>query len=328
MYPDRIESLVHGLVTVATSGPQQIQYGRVMRLLTDGWCARGPSLAEAAAELAPPSTLWWESEEFRDAPSDDLRAALNTWILTGHVPHRRDVKGAGDGLVDLVLCPTNAPKEPLEILATIDWSYQAAVPRAEALVAELNGSDPPELYFAIHMERGWQPPKTKGRKAREAGDRWRAAVERVRGEARAGAISDDAAEAIQEVFPGLEFRPPIYAQGKSGFALESWNAAVSDSGEIPYLERLSTFLATAERPVHHLAKLEREAVELGAQRQHLYLLMASTGRWGNLAPTSPSWFTEGIFTAPDGLTDLWLDGGTGYIIRWRQERGWTYHEQD
>jgi hypothetical protein len=299
-----------------------------MRLLTEGWCERGPSLTEAATALSVPPSAWWESDEFRDAPNDDRRAAMNVWLLTGLTPERRDVKGAGDGLVDLVLRSLDAPPEPVEILGTLDPNYQAALPRAEALIAELNGDQPPRLHFPVYMERGWEPPKTKGRKAREAGDRWRKAVERVQHEARAGAISAGAVASMQEVFPGIEFGAPTDEPGTTGFALSSWNAAVLESGEVPYLDRLSRYLATEDRPVHHLEKLEREANTLGAQRQHLYLLVASTGRWGNLLPTSPSWFTDGTFTAPDGLTDLWLDGGTGYIMRWRRERGWTYHEKN
>lgn len=305
-----------------------LKYGRVMRLLTEGWCERGSSISEAAARLSALDAPWWESDEFRDAPSDDLRAAMNVWFLTGATPSRRDVKGAGDGLVDLVLRPSAAQPEPIEILATIDWGYQAAVPRAAALVAELNGADPPSLYVPVHLARGWDPPLTKGRKARQMGDRWRSAIERVRREARVGSISEEATAEIATVFPGIEFGTPVAEPGRSGFRLESWNAAAVDSGSIPYLDRLSAYLATEERPVHHLEKLDREATTLGAQRQHLYLLMAAAGRWGNLLPTSPSWFTDGIFTAPEHLTDLWLDGGTGYIMRWRRESGWTYHETD
>lgn len=307
---------------------RSIQYGRSVRLLTEGWCERGPSISEAAAELTSPESAWWESAEFQTAPSDDLRAAMNLWFLTGLVPQRRDVKGAGDGLVDLLLSPTDAAPQPVEILSTIDWSYQAALPRAMSLVAELNGDEPPALSFPVHLERGWEPPMTKGRGARDVGDRWRTAVERVRREARTGTISADATTEIQEVFPGIEFGAPVDDPSKPGFRLISWNAAALDSGDVPYLERLSSYLATEERPVHHLAKLEREARHLGSQRRHLYLLVASAGRWGNLLPTSPSWFTEGDFTPPEGLTDLWLDGGTGYIMRWRRERGWTYHEQN
>lgn len=299
-----------------------------MRLLTEGWCERGHSISEAAAVVPPPDSEWWDSPEFLDGPGDDRRAAINLWLLTGLTPERRDVKGAreGGGLVDLLLGPAGAPVEVVEVLTTLDPDHQDAVPRAGALVAELNGEEPPALLFPVDLERGWEPPRTRGRKARATRERWHAAVERLQRDARAGAISAEAAAAAADVFPGIEFRDPIEDPERHGFVLSSLNAAALDSGDVPYLERLSVYLQAEERPVHHLAKLAREAAELGAQRRHLYLLVASAGRWGNLLPTSPSWFTDGIFTAPDGLTDLWLDGGTGYIMRWRRESGWTYHE--
>ena len=299
-----------------------------MRLLTEGWCERGPSLSEAAASVPPPASAWWDSAEVMDGPNDDRRAAINLWLLTGLTPERRDVKGErdGDGRVDLLLRPDGAPVEVVEVLTTMDRDHQDAVPRAAALVAELNGAEPPALLFPVHLERGWEPPLTRGRKGKAARQRWAAVVERLQREAAAGAISTEAAAEAAAVFPGIEFREPIDDPERNGFVLSGFNAAVRESDDVPYLERLSTYLAAEERPVHHVAKLAREAAALGAQRQHLYLLIASTGGWGDLLPTSPSWFTDGTFTAPDDLTDLWLDGGTGYIMRWRRESGWTYHE--
>ncbi|GAA2887062.1 hypothetical protein [Microbacterium esteraromaticum] len=299
-----------------------------MRLLTEGWCERGPSLSEAAAAVPPPESAWWDSAEFVDGPEDDRRAAINLWLLTGLTPERRDVKGErdGDGRVDLLLRPAGAPVEVVEVLTTLDRDHSDAVPRAAALVAELNGAEPPALLFPMHLKRGWEPPLTRGRKGRAAGRRWREVVERLQHEAHAGAISAEAAAEAAAVFPGIEFRDPIDDPERGGFWLSSLNAAVRDPEDVPYLERLSAYLAAEERPVHHVVKLAREAAALGAQRRHLYLLVASAGQWGDLVPTSPSWFTDGTFTAPNGLTDLWLDGGTGYIMRWRREGGWTYHE--
>lgn len=299
-----------------------------MRSLTEGWCERGPSLDEAAAVVSPPASAWWNSAEFLDGPDDDRRAAINLWLLTGLTPERRDVKGErdGDGRVDLLLRPLSAPVEVVEVLTTLDRDHQDAVPRAAALVAELNGAAPPALLFPVHLERGWEPPLTRGRKGKATARRWAGVVERLQCEARSGAISAEAAAEAAAVFPGIEFRDPIDDPERGGFRLSSLNAAVRDPEDVPYLERLSAYLAAEERPVHHVAKLAREATNLGAQRRHLYLLVASAGEWGGLLPTSPSWFTDGTFTAPDDLTDLWLDGGTGYIMRWRRESGWTYHE--
>lgn len=298
-----------------------------MRLLTEGWCERGPSLAEAASALHPHTPEWWHSAEFLNTPSDDLRAAINLWIFTGFIPERRDVKGGGDGLVDLLLHPDNAPVEVVEVLTTLDPYHQEAAAHAADLVAELNGSTPPARLFPVHLERGWEPPLTRGRRSKVTGRLWGAVVERLQREAATGVISAEVAAEAATVFPGIAFGESIDDEERCGFVLSSFNAAVPVVGDSPYLERLSVYLDTEQRPVHHIAKLAREAKALSAKRRHLYLLVASTGQWGDLLPTSPSWFTDGVFTAPDALTDLWLDGGTGYIMRWRRESGWTYHEE-
>lgn len=54
-----------------------------MRLSTEGWCERGPSLSEAAAAVPAPASAWWDSAEFLDGPDEDRRAAINLWLLTG-----------------------------------------------------------------------------------------------------------------------------------------------------------------------------------------------------------------------------------------------------
>ncbi|PVW05438.1 hypothetical protein DEA06_06780 [Microbacterium sp. Gd 4-13] len=297
-----------------------------MRNLLEGWCPRGPSIDEAAHTLPAPTMPWWESDEFVGCPSDDWRAALYAWVLTGLTPERRDTKGAGDGLVDLLLRPEQGPPQPLEVLSTIDPAYQAAVPHALALIAELNGDDPPPRLIPVSLGREWRPPLTK--KDAATRKRWRAAVERARNDAQTGDLSADTVAELQAVFPGLEVGQWVGEIESGGFKLSSWNAAVAPSGDVPYLDRLTTYLSTDRQAVRHVDKLRREAETLGAERTHLFLLVASSGTWGNLLPTSPSWFTEGVFVAPDGLTDIWMDGGTGYLMRWRREDGWSYHETE
>lgn len=297
-----------------------------MRNLLEGWCPRGPSIDEAARALRTPVIRWWESAEFADCPSDDWRAALYAWVLTGHTPERRDTKGAGDGLADLLLRPEESEPQPLEVLSTIDPVHKAAVPHALALIDELNGDDPPPRLIPVSLGRGWKPPLTKQDAATRR--RWRAAVQRARHDAQAGDLSTDTVAELQAVFPGLQFGQWVGEMERGGFEVSSWNAAVAPSNGVPYLDRLSNYLATDRQALRHVDKLRREAVTLGAKRTHLFLLVASTGARGNLLPTSPSWFTEGTFTAPAGLTDLWMDGATGYLMRWQQESGWTYHETE
>ncbi|MGF9660172.1 hypothetical protein AAIH18_22330, partial [Pantoea agglomerans] len=101
--------------------------------------------------------------------------------------------------------------------------------------------------------------------------------------------------------------------------------AGANNAEAPYLNELSDYLAHDPIIGKKLSKLERERQEHGAVRTHLYIHMAPTGQRGGLLPTSPSYFTWGEFTAPEVLTDLWLDGNTGRLFHWTVESGWVFH---
>jgi hypothetical protein len=194
------------------------------------------------------------------------------------------------------------------------------------LVAQLNRSSPPKDFFPVSLETGWDAPFTRKDKTVRA--RWDAVVARARDEAGRGDLTAETRAELHDIFPSLQVGAPRMDPARAGFTLVSWSARVEPSQDVPYLERLSDYLRESERGQHHIEKLKREAKEVSADHLHLYLLVASTGKWGNLLATSPSYLTEGIFEPPASLTDIWLDGGTGYLYRWRQETGWTYHQND
>jgi len=289
------------------------------------WCERGDSLTECLAALLQNSDTWINPVEFRDAREDEVRAAFNLWLLTGLRPYPRDVPGQGQGLIDIVLTSPNQTVEAVEVLSTQDSDYLQDVARAVELTAQLNGTTPTPTRYSVQLERDWTPPLTRGRQARRDAQAWKQAVDRIAAEAQQGHPTPEALSQIQAVFPGLTISPSTDF-GEPGFQLDSWNAAVPEDDSTPYLDRLSTYLSGEERPVHHLEKLKREANNLGAQRSHLYLLVASAGRWGGLFPASPSYFQGNSFVAPESLTDLWLDGGNGLIFHWQRDMGWRYHE--
>lgn len=293
------------------------------RNLLEGWCERGPSVAESARGVTPPATRWWESDAFLSWDGDDRRAALYAWLLTGRTPQRRDSPGAGDARVDLVLDGDGQGLELIEILSTIDGSYQQDIDRARRLVADLN-ADVPRFTVAVRLNRGWTAPLTRNDRA--AGRSWDAAKAAARVDSAEGVLRPETLDLLQEAWPSASFSVVTDAGYGPGYYLSSWNARVLDSGSVPYLARLSDYLSSDHQAVRHVMKLEREAAALGATRLHLYLLLSSTGELGDLLPSSPSYLTEGTFQPPEGLTDIWLDGGTGYIYRWTVERGWSYHE--
>jgi hypothetical protein len=295
------------------------------RNLLLGWCERGRSFTEAAAELRD-VVPWWDEPAFADKGTDEYRAAMNVYVHTGHIPSLHDAHGNGDGRADLLLRPRDGAPQLVEVLSTLDNRMLDAQRRAADLLRDLNGDNPPASSIPVRLDTGWEPPLTRKNKA--TGVKWRDAAARARLEAHAGAVTEETRRELREVFPSLELGEPSHDDVRGGFHLVSLHARVQSSGEVPYLDRLSDFLGSNERAVHHVEKLEREQAETGADRLHMYLLIASTGEYGNLLPTSPSWLTEGTFTAPEALTDIWLDGGTGQVFWWRRERGWTYHDND
>jgi hypothetical protein len=291
-----------------------------MTNLSENWCERGASIEEVARALSPDAAAWWEGTNEWDP--DDRRAAIYAWFLTGRIPERRDTPGAGDRRVDLTLLHADGSQELVEVLSTIDQNYQRDIHRAQDLVRELNPDGRSAMSVAVSMAHGWTAPFT--RSDAQTKRNWRAAVELAHRDMLVGYLRQETVNAIRAVFPDLAFRE--VGKGGPGFFLTSWGARVDDSMGRPYLGRLSEYLGTDGQAVRHVQKLRDEAADLGIERTHLYLLVASTGTLGNLLPNTPASLTEGDFVAPDGLTDLWLDGGSGFIARWRIERGWTYHE--
>lgn len=295
------------------------------RNLLLGWCERGPSLSEATHALRD-VTPWWEAPEFADQSSDEYRAAMTVFVQTGRTPSLRDGPGSGDGRADLLLAGgVGEAAQLVEVLSTLDARMLDAQKRATDLLRDLNGDDPPAQFVPVSLEPGWEPPFTKKDKALRTA--WLKVCARAREEARTGELSESVCAELEAVFPSLQLGQPRLDHLRHGFHLISLHARV-ENRDAPYLDHLSEYLATNQRAVHHVEKLLREQEATGADRLHLYLLVAATGEHGNLLPTSPSWLTEGEFTAPEPLTDIWLDGGAGRVFWWRRESGWSYHDND
>ena len=292
----------------------------LVRDLSKDWCERGPSIEEAAANFSVEDADWWFAAEDEAWDPDDRRAAVYTWFLTGMRPERRDIPGAGDSRVDLTLHDPDGRVEVVEVLSTLDKHYQADIHRAAGLVRELNPEGPAAISVSVSMGHGWEAPYTRS----SAKSDWQAAVKMAHRDLLDGSLRADTVAAIRSVFPALALKE--VAEGGPGFFLSSWGARVEGSEGRPYLDRLSDYLATDRQAIRHIEKLRDEAAALKSERTHLYLLVASTGTFGNLLAGTPSFLMEGVFSSPEGLTDLWLDGGVGFIGRWRVGRGWTYHD--
>ncbi|WP_447947954.1 hypothetical protein [Microbacterium maritypicum] len=294
-----------------------------MRNMLEGWGERGTSWAEAAAALRADVQPWWEDSRWDEDP-DDRRAALTVWLFTGMVPERRDFAGAGDSRADLLLTAEDGHREVVEVMTTIDASFQHEQTSAARLVEELNQSEH-RTSIPVSLEGQWTPPRTKkGSPQRKA---WQETVRLLHEEtASTGKPSPDTVRKLERLFVGLQVGEPSEDEEPRGFHLASILAKVQDHEGVPYLDLLTRFLQTDRQAVRHVEKVKREVAATGSTRGHLYLLVASTGQHGHLLPISPSYLTDGTFEPPDGVDELWLDGGTSHIFRWQREHGWTYHE--
>lgn len=280
--------------------------------LARDWCAEGERLRTAQARV--PIAAWEALRaEFADVRGFEGRAAEYLLPLTGLTPELFD-KGTRERAIDIVLHGP-AGCEVVEVTSTIDERYQRLSRHAEKLAAEVSKYYRGGRCWNLSLRHGWLD-RIEGNK-RERDQLHRLIADELRTLDERDSAGDElkAADWINvATVPGGE--PGVHAVGRS--------AGVLNAAE-PYLTRLTGYLAASPLIASKMRKLRVHAHTLGATRSHLYLMTASTGESGNLMVWSPAALTQGTFAAPAGLTDLWLEGGTGDIYHWTTETGWLFH---
>lgn len=284
------------------------------RNLMEGWCREGITLAKAADSVSPAAHREREAE-FGQSEADEARAAAYLHIFTGDLPRLEDKNGR-QRAVDLTLHNANQLTGIAEVTSTLDGNFQRNSAQLRRLVEDINlrynGSD----FWALGFEHGWTMPPNRDLSALSE----HLCAQLISASETPG-IDIDAPVKLAENVVGYR----VAAQSPEQVRLSSWNANIPGSSEDPYLDRLSTYLSSSDLITKKVEKLYAEKVRLCSNKQHLYLLMASTGDSGDLLPTSPSFFTWGSFSCPEPITDLWLDGGTGEIYHWNMYDGWVFH---
>lgn len=281
---------------------------------TEDWCAEGVSLRRAEAQLT--AAMWDEMRgEYEGAKPFDRRAAYHLLLLTGLLPRWYD-RPPRQGAIDILLEGPAGEREVVEVTSSLDGRYQERRQHTENLATSVSalysGTQSWHLSFA---EGWWEDVVATPRERRQLHERIVAEL-----------VDLDARQATTAVFRAAHWvRAVVVQSGEPGVHATGWSAGVRPSSE-PYLDRLTHYLSSSSLIESKMSKLLDHANLLGASRAHLYLLMGSTGDAGNLLPWSPSLMTQGSFTAPEGLTDLWLDGGTGEVYHWTAEDGWRFHE--
>lgn len=257
--------------------------------------------------------------EFVGQPIEEKRAAILVQTFTGDAAHLEDANGR-QGAVDLTLGPPGQVSGIVEVTSTLDAAFQRNSAQLVRLVEQVDHLYVGDMAWALGLEYGWSMPTNRdiGQLASELATELLAAESRL--EILGGRESVAVGEHVSAYLADLP--------QSRGVSLSSWSTNTPNSPDLPYLDLLSRYLSTSDLIARKISKLITERTRLGSSRQHLYLLMASTGRHAGLLPATPSVFTWGTFVCPDPVTDVWIDAGTGTLYHWDAHRGWVYHDLD
>ncbi len=286
------------------------------RNLLENWCPVGMSIpdafralgAERVRELEAGLDAWPESEV------DERHAALCLAAHLGRWPVLRDQVRVGDGLADLELHRDGEPVEVAEVMSTLDQVFMGNFDFLKRrLIAAVSAAYRGPGAWDLDFERGVELPR--GRNLQSAAMTWASRISALDAEERMHA--NPIGDGVSAYRLASDHPRGVFFGGAS--------AEVPSSGDAPYLDRLTQYLASDGIVHRHVEKLIRDGDSIGAARRHLFLRPASTGRNGGLLGMSPSYFTWGTFSAPDGLTDVWLDAGDFNVFHWTGELGWVFH---
>lgn len=289
------------------------------RNLLETWCPMGSPLTARLSSLRGDKVMALQRliDRYVERNRDEVRAAVVLAACTDAIPNVLDVRGESggqQGSADLELLYDDGVIDIAEVTATIDSDYMVDHRGGlDRLLRSVNRIYEGTWAWGLMIDASFTWPNGKKQIENQA----QTMAARLHNSERG---SLDLPVAVEE---GLIAQP--IAGRQAGIYWSSSSARVPDPGEQPYLERLEVFLEQDANIAKHIAKLKSEAVNRGAHRRHLYLLMASTGTNGHLLPASPGLFGLGEFVAPDGVDNLWLDGGTGEIYHWSAEQGWMFH---
>jgi hypothetical protein len=283
------------------------------RSVRDGSCAEGISY-QHASRLIPSEAYDATHLEFSDASGYEMRAAVNLLTYTGIRPLRRDRDGR-QGAVDIELRGPDGSVEVAEVTSTRDEKIERDLQQSERLAAETQDRYTGQASWSMHFTAGWRAPSNQ---------------KKLISLAVFIAKELEALDVDGRDFMTIKSVPWLNVHRVAGVGVvevNGWNANIPDSARMPYAERLSLYLHSSPLISRKRQKLAREANQLGAQRQHLYLFVTGAGTDGALLPASPAHMTWGDFACPPEITDLWVDGGGDKIFQWNLESGWSFHRR-
>ncbi len=282
------------------------------RDIRQGWCPEGRSLNVAIDGFGIAAYRSVE-EEFKQAHPMELRAACHLAAFTGLSPRWRDRDGR-QGAIDIELHGDGGAIDIAEVTSTLHGEHERDARRVEQLVDQIGLHYTGGHTWLVHLQHGWTTPGNREMKA--------LAVQIAQ-----ELFTFDATGRTDGAIAAVSWMFVRHGSGNEPqrVSIVSWNTNSPEAGPEPYLNRLTRYLSESQLIASKRRKLLRESNFLGSQKKHLYLHMTLAGRNGHLFPASPFHLTRGKFNAPDDLTDLWLDGGTGEIYHWQQGDDWSFH---
>ena len=285
------------------------------RNLLKDWCPVGRSFPDGLRAFGDDSRIQRLDAHLKSLAGLRAGEPGAAWALAAHTglwPEPRDGAEAGQRLIDFVLRGADDYLEAAEVMQTTDPKFMRRLrTMSDAIVPAVHAAYRGSRSWGLQFERFIDLPAS-----------WRDLQRRASGWAEALGSADPDAGTV-ELGSGLSAWP-FSDERPAGVYFSSANAEIAERAEIPYLDRLSAYLATDSNIARHVEKLRAESATLAARRTHLYLPIAASGENGDLLALSPSLFTWGTFTPIDGITDLWLANGLD-VFHWSAETGWVYH---
>jgi hypothetical protein len=222
------------------------------RDLTQNWCREGASLSDATSQI-PAETHREREAEFAAEANDEGRTAAYLQAFTGLRPHLEDTNGR-QGAVDLILEDAGRTDGIVEVTSTRDGGFLRNTAQLRHLIDQIDQGYLGSGSWALGFEYGWTMPAN--RELTNFGGELSASLNEVDG----SGIDENASPVT--IGPNiLAYRVP--SQGAGTVHIASWSTNTPNSPDAPYLDRLSTYLATSDLIAKKISKLTVERARLG-----------------------------------------------------------------
>jgi len=264
---------------------------------------------EGTDALPPADLTTWDRlhREFEGDP-DEHRAAQVLCRLTGGSPELWDRDGRHNA-VDILLTLPGGTLAAVEVSSTFDRILRRDMHNSDRFAADIvsryRGAD----HWVLHLHPGWDVPAARQRRTLAA-----AVAKELEQREPDGAYGNLAS--ANWVFAWRDDTQP------AGVEIRGWDSRVPPTSMSASAE-LSLFL-DGEAMRGKRKKLVTGALSTGARYKYLYILTTPTGGNAHIGTATIWEFSDGTFSLPTDIDELWLDGLNGTVRRFVQAQElWT-----